>query len=363
VVRHPDPDVPARRGSGLRVGVLGVGYWGSKHLRVLGELAEVESAVAIDARLASMPRLAPLIERGLGYTSLDEALPAIDALVIATPPSSHHELGLQAIAAGRHVLIEKPLAVSTDHAGQLVEAAKAAGVTLMVGHTFEHNDAVKMLRELVQGQELGELYYLDCARLNLGLYQPDVNVIHDLAPHDVSIANFVLGRTPTSVDAWASRHVHADFEDVAHLRLEYADLGVRVNIHVSWLHPHKVRQIVAVGAKKMAVFDDAVAEKIRIHDKSALVSDGGRGRMAYHEGDVVSPHLGLREPLAVQDQHFVDCVRRGLTPSTDGASGLAVVSVLEAAQLSLQERREVLLDEVGHPGAISAEERTAAIAV
>jgi predicted dehydrogenase len=333
--------------SGLRVGVLGVGYWGSKHLRVLGGLADVDSVVAIDERLPSIPGMAGLIERGEGFTCLADALPAIDALVIATPPSSHHVLGHQAIAAGKHVLIEKPLAVRTEDAQGLIEAADAAGVTLMVGHTFEHNDAVKMLRELVQRQELGELYYLDCARLNLGLYQTDVNVIHDLAPHDISIANFVLGQAPTSVHAWGSRHVHADHEDVAHLRLEYASLGVRVNVHVSWLHPHKVRQIVAVGAKKMAVYDDAAAEKIRIHDKSALASAGGRPPMAYHEGDVVSPYLSFREPLAVQDKHFVECIRGGLVPSTDGASGLAVVSVLEAAQLSLAERREVLLEEVG----------------
>jgi predicted dehydrogenase len=336
----------AMRRSGLRIGVLGVGYWGSKHLRVLGGLADVDSVVAIDERLPSMPGMADLLERGQGFTCLDDALPAIDALVIATPPSSHHVLGHQAIAAGKHVLIEKPLAVTTGEAQRLIEAADAAGVTLMVGHTFEHNDAVKMRRELVQRQELGELYYLDCARLNLGLYQTDVNVIHDLAPHDISIANYVLGEVPTSVHAWGSRHVHAAHEDVAHLRLEYGSLGVRVNVHVSWLHPHKVRQIVAVGAKKMAVYDDAAAEKIRIHDKSALASAGGRPPMAYHEGDVVSPYLSFREPLAVQDKHFVECVLGGLVPNTGGASGLAVVSVLEAAQMSLAERREVLIDEV-----------------
>jgi predicted dehydrogenase len=328
------------------VGVLGVGYWGSKHLRVLGGLADVDAVVAIDERLPGMPQYAGFVADGRGFPSLAEALPSIDAVVIATPPSSHHPLGMEAIAAGKHVLVEKPLSVSTAEAQELIDAADASGVALMVGHTFEHNGAVMMLRDLVQRQELGELYYLDHSRLNLGLYQRDVNVIHDLAPHDISIANYVLGARPTSVAAWGARHARTDLEDAAQLRLEYAQLGVRVTINVSWLHPHKVRQIVAVGAKKMAVYDDVATEKIRIHDKAALAGDG-RQRMSYHEGDIVTPYLGFREPLAVQDEHFVECVLQGQRPLTDGLSGLAVVSVLEAAQLSLRQGREIFLDELG----------------
>jgi predicted dehydrogenase len=279
-----------------------------------------------------------------------EALPHVDAVIIASPPATHGPLGQQAIAAGKHVLIEKPLATTTEDAWSLVEAAEAAGVVLIPGHTFEHNAAVHKLRDLVRRGQLGRLFYLDCARLNLGLYQTDVNVILDLAPHDISIANFVLGSRPTTVTAWGSRHVHPEHEDVAYLRLDYADLGVRANIHVSWLDPHKVRRITAVGSKKMVVYNDmADGERIRIYDKSAVPPDDGDGplsQVAYHLGDVISPFVAFAEPLAVQDQHFIDCITSGCRPSVDGASGLAVVQALECAQISLREQRPVALAEV-----------------
>src|SRR6266851_2759020 len=349
---------------GIRVGVVGVGYWGSKHLRVLRSTAGVATAVGIDQRYAQPDGgPGPVDLDGIGYADLAEALPDVDAVVIATPPSSHAALGLQAIAAGKHVLIEKPLATTTAAARSLVEAAEAAGVVLMSGHTFEHNAAVHKLRDLVRSRDLGQLYYLDCARLNLGLYQSDVNVIVDLAPHDISIANFVLGSRPTTVTAWGSRHVHPEHEDVAYLRLDYADLGVRAHIHVSWLDPNKVRRITAVGSKKMVVYNDmADGERIRVYDKSAVPPDGGDGplsQFAYHLGDIVSPFVAFAEPLAVQDQHFVDCIANGSRPSVDGSSGLAVVQVLECAQISLREQRPVSLAEATqrphrHPPTLAA---------
>jgi predicted dehydrogenase len=242
------------------------------------------------------------------------------------------------------------MATTTDAARSLVEAADAAGVVLMPGHTFEHNAAVHKLRDLVRAGHLGRLFYLDCARLNLGLYQADVNVILDLAPHDISISNFVLDSRPTTVTAWGSRHVHPEHEDVAYLRLDYADLGVRTNIHVSWLDPHKVRRITAVGSKKMAVYNDmADGERIRVYDKAAVPpddSDGPLSAVAYHLGDIVSPFVPFAEPLAVQDQHFVDCITSNSAPVVDGSSGVAVVQVLECAQISLREQRSVALAEV-----------------
>jgi predicted dehydrogenase len=334
---------------GLRVGVVGVGYWGSKHMRALRSTTGVAAVIGIDQRYSGTGDGQPDSD-GVRYAELEEALPAVDAVVIATPPSTHAALGLRTIAAGKHVLIEKPLAVNAAEARALVEASEAAGVVLMSGHTFEHNAAVHKLRELVRNRDLGQLYYLDCARLNLGLYQSDVNVIVDLAPHDISIANFVLGSRPTTVTAWGSRHVHPAYEDVAYLRLDYADLGVRVNIHVSWLDPRKVRRITAVGSKKMAIYDDMAAEeRIRIYDKAAVppeVDEGPLSRVAYHLGDIVSPYIAFSEPLAVQDQHFVDCILSGAPPATDGRSGLSVVQVLECAQISLAEQRSVALAEV-----------------
>ncbi len=342
-------------GGGIRVGVVGVGYWGSKHLRVLRSTTGVSSVIGVDQRFAPKAGGSPagVDCEVAGFSDLEDVLPDLDAVVVATPPSSHARLGLQAIAAGKHVLIEKPLATSVAEARSLVEAAEAAGVVLMPGHTFEHNAAVVKLRDLVASRELGQLFYLDCARLNLGLYQSDVNVIADLAPHDISIANFVLGSQPTVVTAWGSRHIHPAHEDVAYLQLEYADVGVRANIHVSWLSPEKVRRITAVGSKKMVVYNDlAVDERIRVFDKAAVppeAAEGPQSRVAYHLGDVVSPFVPFAEPLAVQDQHFVDCILDGARPSVDAQSGLSVVQVLECAQISLRERRPVALAEVTSP--------------
>jgi predicted dehydrogenase len=335
---------------GLRVGVVGAGYWGSRHVRVLRSTTGVAAVIGVDPRFSRIDDGHQQIDHGIAaYADIEEALPHVDAVIVATPPTSHALLGQKAIAAGKHVLIEKPLATTTDAARSLVDAAHDAGVVLMPGHTFEHNAAVHKLRDLVRAGELGRLFYLDCARLNLGLYQTDVNVILDLAPHDISISNFVLGSRPTTVTAWGSRHVHPQHEDVAYLRLDYADLGVRVNIHVSWLDPHKVRRITAVGSKRMVVYNDmADGERIRVYDKSAVPPEGGDGplsQFAYHLGDIVSPFVAFAEPLAVQDQHFVDCIASGARPSVDGGSGLAVVQVLECAQISLREQRPVSLAE------------------
>jgi predicted dehydrogenase len=336
---------------GIRVAVVGIGYWGSKHVRVLRSTTGVATVIGVDQRFARTSNRSPEIDHGVTvYSCIEDALPHVDAVVIATPPASHAPLGLKAIKAGKHVLVEKPMATTINTARLLIEAASAADVVLMPGHTFEHNQAVHKLRELVRTGELGRLFYLDCARLNLGFYQTDANVIFDLAPHDISIANFVLGSRPTTITAWASRHVHPEFEDVAYLRLDYADLGVQTNIHISWLSPYKVRRVTAAGSKRMVVYDDlSDDDRIRVYDKSAVPpseADGPLSQVAYHMGDILSPFVAFSEPLAVQDQHFVDCIVDGSYPSVDGSSGLAVVQALECAQISLREARPVALAEV-----------------
>jgi predicted dehydrogenase len=346
----------------IRVGVVGVGYWGVRHMRVLRSANGVAAVIGIDQRYAA-DGSGGLADPDVEYAELADALDSVDAVVIATPPSSHAALGLQALGAGKHVLIEKPLATKTTEARALIEAAEAAGVLLMPGHTFEHNSAVHKLRELVRSGELGRLHYLNSARLNLGLYQNDVNVIWDLAPHDVSIANFVLSARPTTVTAWGSRHIHPEHEDVAHLRLDYAEAGVQVNINVSWLDPRKIRQMTAVGQTKMVIYDDTAEERIRIYDKAAIppeADDGPLSKVAYHIGDVVSPYIASAEPLAVQDQHFVDCILSGTRPAPDGDSGLAVVHALECAQISLAEHRPVDLAEISLHHAIPAFAHTSA---
>jgi predicted dehydrogenase len=336
---------------GLRVGVVGCGYWGSKHVRVLCGLPEVTQVVLVDGVQARLDALAAAFPSVRTFSSVQEALPHLDALVIATPPTTHVSLALAAIAAGKHVLVEKPLATSTFAAQRMIDAAEQAGVVLMVGHTFEHNGAVHQLRELVQSGALGDVFYLDSARLNLGLYQSDVNVMMDLAPHDISIINCLLGTPPTAVQAWAARHAHHQFEDVAYLRLYYADQSLSANIHVSWLDPCKVRRTTVVGSKKMAVYNDLQAnEPIRIHDKGVVLPPDtaalGQPPLSYRYGDIVTPFVSVQEPLMVQDRTFAQCVLTGTAPRTDGRNGLAVVQVLECAQWSLELGRRVEMTEV-----------------
>jgi predicted dehydrogenase len=340
---------------GLSVAIVGCGYWGSKHTRVFHALDEVDRVVHVDGREDRLHTLARAFPTAPGYTTLQAALPEVDAVVVATPPTTHVPLALSALAAGKHVLVEKPLATVSSGARMLLDAAAAANRTLMVGHTFEYNPAVWKLRQLIGADELGQIYYIDTARLNLGLYQSDVNVVMDLAPHDVSIINHVLGRSPVAVQAWGSCHAHRRFEDVAYLRLYYDDMRLSANIHVSWLDPCKVRRMTIVGSKKMAVYDDLAAEdRVRIHDKGvqagAESEDLTQPPMSYRYGDITVPFLGPEEPLAVQDRHFVRCALEGTTPRTDGANGLAVVEVLEAAQLSLHQGRRIDLAEVHHDG-------------
>jgi predicted dehydrogenase len=336
---------------GLRVGVVGIGYWGSKHVRTMGSLDSVDRVVVIDPseeRVGQLRRSFPAID---SHASLESALDHVDAVVIATPPSLHAPLAVRAMDAGKHVLVEKPFATSVAEGRVMRDCAQRNGVTLMVGHTFEYHSAVWSLREMVAAGDLGDLYYLDTARLNLGLYQHDVNVLFDLAPHDVSILNHVLGSRPVSVECWASRHAHRRLEDIAYIRLTYETPRIEANIHVSWLHPRKVRTVTMVGSSKMVVLDDLDTEqRIRVYDKGvaepADIGDLTQPPMSYRYGDVVAPYVAVNEPLTVEDEHFVDCALTGMRPTSDADSGLAVVAVLEAAERSFRERREVAVAEV-----------------
>ena len=348
-------------GRSLRVAVLGCGYWGSKHARVLQSLESVQTLVVVDADAERVRRTCASFPGAVGFTSLDEALDDIDAAVVATPPTMHASMAMRLIEAGKHVLVEKPMAADSADARRMIAAAAARDVVLMVGHTFEYHSAVWMLRDMIQAGDIGDLYYVDSARLNLGLYQSDVNVIYDLAPHDISIFNHILGDKPTAVHAWASRNAHPFLEDVAYLRLYYAQADVSANIHVSWLDPHKVRRVTVVGSRKMVVYNDLASdERIRVHDKGVIHAqpDGDETQppMSYRYGDVISPYLTVNEPLKVEDEHFVDCAISGERPRTDGENGLAVVEVLEAAQRSLREGRSVTLGD-GHEATRHLDER------
>jgi predicted dehydrogenase len=262
----------------------------------------------------------------------------VDAVVVATPIETHFAVARDALLAGKHVLVEKPLAASVSEAITLNQLARQQQRTLMAGHTFLYNPAVLELRRIVQSSELGRVYYVDTARLSLGLFQRHVNVIWDLAPHDISILSFVLGRRVLAVSARGSTCVRPDVLDVAYVELQFED-GLTAQIHVSWLDPAKVRRITVVGNRKMAVYNDvSLGEKIRIYDKGVTApptDNFGEFQLSYRHGEVTIPYIPWQEPLRLECEHFVDCVRTGATPRTDGLQGLAVVTVLEAADESL----------------------------
>jgi predicted dehydrogenase len=340
----------------LRIGVVGCGYWGAKHVRVLSGLSDVAEVALIEPNAHSREALSAAFPAAPTYASLDEALPDIDAVVIATPPHTHTDLALQALRSGKHVLVEKPLATTSAEARLIVDEASRSDRVLMVGHTFEFNSAVQELRRRLDQGDLGDVYYIHSSRFNIDLYRTDVNVIWDLAPHDISIMNYLLRSMPTSVTAWGSSNGHVD---VAYIRLDYGRIGVTGYVHVSWLDPKKTRQVIVVGRNKVAAYNDmATEERLRIFDRTAENPDFNAAEFgwppAYRYGDSISPYIDFKEPLAVEDQHFVDCIRQKTSPEADGFSGLAVVATLEAAEWSLRAGAPVELELPGHPAANDA---------
>ena len=317
----------------VRVGLIGYGYWGSKHVRVLSGLAGVELTV-IENRRDRLREAAKSFPTVRVAETLDEVRDTLDAVVVATPPRSHGAIAIEALQAGLHVMIEKPLATSVADAEEIVATADSTGLTVMVGHTFEYNPAVWKLKQIIKSGELGRILYVDTARLNLGRYQNDCNVIWDLAPHDISIVSYLLDELPDAVSVWAQRNVGDLFADIAYLRLNFASAAAFV--HVSWLDPNKVRRVTVVGDKKMAVYDDlSDNERIRVYDvgvSPADINDGPAPPMpvTYRTGDITSPYVEFVEPLLIQDKHFIDCIRTGRRPQTSGERGLEIVKVLAA---------------------------------
>lgn len=337
------------------MGVIGCGYWGSKHVRVLSSLPEVESVVAIDR---DESRREEMLARyaDVAVSSLSMALPLVDAVVVAVPPSLHKDVAAEAIAAGKHVLVEKPLATNSSDAAEMVAMAEVAGVVLMVGHTFEFAAPLAELRRRIASGDLGTVQYIDAAWLNLGLYQTDINVLWDLAPHGISVCNYLLQSTPTHVGAWGSRHANGrKHEDVAMLQLHYSDPEVAAYIRVSWLDPAKVRRVTAVGSQKMAVFNDlAHAEPLRIYDRGVEGVEGpdySASTLTYRYGEIVSPHIAASEPLTQELTHFIEVIDKKTSPRVDGYNGLAVVETLEAADRAIAAGTivEVLPTEFNHP--------------
>jgi predicted dehydrogenase len=322
-----------------RVALLGYGYWGPNlarnlHLRLgMGWVACVDPD---PARRAEVAHRYPWV-RVLGEAAEVMADPEVDALVVASPARTHAPLVADALAAGKHVLVEKPLALSAAEAVALAETADRSGRVLAVGHTFEYNPAVTRMRELVEAGDLGDLWYLHSQRVNLGRIQRDINALWSIGPHDVSIANYLVGGAPRWVSARGARYLHAEVEDVVFATLGY-DGGVLAHVHVSWLDPSKLRRTTVVGSRRMVVFDDLDSEaKLRVYDKGADPVGGGFGEFQFRlrRGDLHVPRTDLTEPLALELDHFLACCATGDRPRTDGWNGVRVVATLEAAQHSL----------------------------
>jgi predicted dehydrogenase len=332
--------------------VAGFGYWGPKLVRNFSEMTDAELAWVSDldaGRLARVRQHYPAIQT---TQSFDEMLRSdVDAVVVATPIWTHYRLTKAALLAGKHVMVEKPLTADSREAEELTQLAEARGLTLMVGHTFEYNSAVRALREIVSSGEIGEVYYVDAARLNLGLFQTKANVLWDLAPHDLSILLYVLQRDPIAVSARGSSSVTAGIHDVAYMELRFPG-NLLAHVHVSWLDPCKVRRVTIVGSKKMVVYNDLhEVEKIRIYDKGVerpYETDRFNDfHLTYRYGGVNVPYIPTSEPLRSQCEHFVSCIRSGERPQSDGRVGTKVVRILEEANRSLLNggARESLLTE------------------
>ncbi len=324
----------------VRVGLLGYGYWGPQLARNLDRLPGCVVSHIGELSLSRRQAAQGVFPGALVTESIQEVMTSpIDALVIATPVRTHYQLAREALAHGKHVFVEKPLCDNAADAAELVNLAERSGRMLMVGHTFMYNPAVEELRRLVQSGELGRVYHIDAVRVNLGLFQPDINVLWDLAPHDLSILNYALSERPISVRAEGEAFVRNGVHDVVHVMLRYPS-GLLAHIQVSWLYPSKVRRLTVVGDRRMAVYDDVeTTEKIRIYNRGVDAPDHtstfGEFQLSYRYGDIVIPHIPWAEPLAIECEHFINAIRTGEPPRSDGRNGLQIVRLLEAIQESL----------------------------
>jgi predicted dehydrogenase len=332
----------------IKVGVIGYGYWGPNLVRNF--MAAPGSAVTRvcdlrEERLAPLQKLYPGIKTCNNSNELVND-PQIDAVVIATPVSSHFELALAALKAGKHLLVEKPLAATSDQARQLIDEAARRNLILQVDHTFVYTDAVRKIRELISSGQLGDIYYYDAVRVNLGLFQHDVNVIWDLAIHDLSVMDYVLPAKPVAISTTGISHIPGQPENVAYITLFFSGAQI-AHVHVNWLTPVKVRHTLIGGSEKMILYDDLEpSEKVKIYDKGINVTprpeDVYKMLVSYRSGDMWAPRLDNTEALQTEALHFIDCVENNRRPETDGAAGLRMVQMIEAAEMSLRDRGRLI---------------------
>lgn len=330
----------------LRIGVIGCGYWGPKLIRNFHELPETRVAMVADLDETKLRRIGLTFPAVHTTTDMHELLTSeVEAVVVATPVSTHFEIAREALRHDKHVLVEKPLTATSGQGRELIELARQRDRRLMVGHVFEYNPAVRMVRDIVARGDLGDIYYIDMIRATLGLFQRDINVMWDLAPHDLSILRFILNQDPCSVSARGEAYIQPGIHDVAYISVNYPD-AIQAHIRVSWLEPQKQRRITIVGSRKMLVYDDVEpVEKIKIYDMGVEWPAGdalGGGQLKYRYGDIQSPRVASAEPLQEECRHFAEAIRQGVNPQSSGDVGLKIVEVLELADRSLQHQGEVI---------------------
>ncbi len=330
----------------IRVGVIGYGYWGPNIVRNLHGLDSTTVTAVCDKNPAALARARKLYPEIKTVTDPEEILrsPEIDAVAVITPVWTHFELAKAALENGKHVFVEKPFTSNTAQAEQLIELAARKKLLIMVDHTFLFTGAVKKIRELIDSGVLGDLYYYDSLRVNLGLFQHDVSVIWDLAPHDLSIMDHLIRSEPEAIVATGEKHLNG-VEDVAYITV-YFPGSVIAHINVNWLSPVKIRTTLVGGQKKMLVWNDLVAdEKVRVYDKGVDITSGEGLRdilVSYRTGDMWAPQVQQLEALRVELDYFAKCIMEGTTPFNDGIAGLRIVKMLEAADRSIQKRGELV---------------------
>lgn len=327
----------------INVGVVGCGYWGPNLIRNFRSLPNCTLKTMCDLnedRLSHLKSLYPEVE---GETDFNRMLSngGLDAVIVATSVRHHYSMAKASLLAGKHTFIEKPMASSVQECEELIEIAERNGLVLMIGHTFLYSPAVRKIKEIVEWGDLGEIRYICARRLNLGLFQKDINVAWDLAPHDLSIILHIMEESPLSLNCQGSAHVTPGIEDVTTMCLNFRNNRSAI-VQSSWLDPRKTREMTIVGSKRMIVYDDiAPIEKLKIYDarveRPPHYDTFGEFHYAYHYGDMYVPYIKQEEPLKSECQHFLDCIREGISPLTNGHKGLELVQILEASSLSLQQ--------------------------
>jgi predicted dehydrogenase len=327
----------------IKVGVVGCGYWGPNLIRNFRSLPDCQMKAMCDTqehRIAHLKSLYPEVQGMTDYAHMLNGVD-VDAVIIATAVKSHFQLAKASLLAGKHTFIEKPMAGSAEHCEELIDLARKNGLVLMAAHTFLYSPVVQKIKEIIDQGDIGEIRYICSRRLNLGLFQKDINVAWDLAPHDISIIQHILGEQPISVNCRGSAHITPGVEDVTTMCLNYSRQRSAI-IHNSWLDPRKVREMTIVGSRRMIVYDDvAPQEKLRVFDarveRPPHYDTFAEFHYAYHYGDVYVPYIKQEEPLKTECQHFLDCITYGRTPLTDGKQGLELVRILEASSESLKQ--------------------------